>query len=785
MKYDSFRGVDPALDASPLRWKDLLWAALFALGVLALLVRFSYPGIYPPVWEDLSIALGQRPPDALFPGVWRSLVRALSHNLDYAHLAAWLRHLGHASGCFIAFVTYLLFNEALMPVLRRRLRIVLWRDWQVRGIVATASALFVCYSAVWSAGQCFTPTTLLLLELLPATWIVLRFLRMGRLWSLAPAFILFGLAAGDSIAGFFFALGAILLCLARGRYPRKFSDWGIQNPFGSAVLRTIAARRLTMMFALGLLVSVATDVRFYLNSHGPEANGVNGSALVPVYISHYFNTLFRGADFIGWFFGLMLVVVPFGFTGGLAWHLGRRRIRLPFVWGVPLIVIGVLALTQVCGFAPCWFSSWTDPVPSVRSDIARIMLAFLSAATWLWAFTLIGADWTSRGARGKKTATLPRRLLDFALRSAAPIALLVAVPFVPQGTLRKMISIVGEYAHEVVSECGEVRFVFTDGHLDAGIEVAAWGLKQNLHPLSMMAGRSPRETYIRTLGALDDEDRTVLTSSATDALRTWVCDKEMRLKDFAVQLGFEIWKRDGKDMPRTLGVVARPQGVSDASVERGRKVAQFLAQRVFELCRDFSPATVADYHLRSAFRYVQWRLSRMCRQRALVEKADAAGVAEDLRLAEALDEYNDSLQALRRRLDWMSQQGGSGLMPREGLRIALARSDFSLAIKYADSILANDPDDTAANFAMGMNHFLHEQYGRAEVFLKRCLIRRPDEPAVLNNLAIIALRNARFDEAEEYARRALKNAPQANPIASTLKRILEAKGNNPVGPVAQ
>ena len=94
---------------------------------------------------------------------------------------------------------------------------------------------------------------------------------------------------------------------------------------------------------------------------------------------------------------------------------------------------------------------------------------------------------------------------------------------------------------------------------------------------------------------------------------------------------------------------------------------------------------------------------------------------------------------------------------------------------FAQQVLQSDPDDSPANFAMGMNYFVQEQYGRAEVYLKRCLVRRPNEPAVLNNLAVAQMRQGRLDEAETNATRALKSLPTSTDILRTLKSIQDRK----------
>jgi Tfp pilus assembly protein PilF len=91
-----------------------------------------------------------------------------------------------------------------------------------------------------------------------------------------------------------------------------------------------------------------------------------------------------------------------------------------------------------------------------------------------------------------------------------------------------------------------------------------------------------------------------------------------------------------------------------------------------------------------------------------------------------------------------------------------------------------DPDDSEANFGTGMAYLMEEKYPKAEEYLKRALVRRPNEPAVLNNLAIIYCKMKKFDLALEYARKAVKLVPGNREVQKTLADIEELflKENN-------
>ena len=121
------------------------------------------------------------------------------------------------------------------------------------------------------------------------------------------------------------------------------------------------------------------------------------------------------------------------------------------------------------------------------------------------------------------------------------------------------------------------------------------------------------------------------------------------------------------------------------------------------------------------------------------------------------------------------------MTPREGLHIALSRADFSVARRYAAAVLAYDEDDPEANFGMGMGELSLGRYEQAEIYLRRCLVRRSEEPAVLNNLSIICRKLGRYEESEDYARRAIRRLPDSPEVKRTLADILaitEKRKNN-------
>jgi len=84
-----------------------------------------------------------------------------------------------------------------------------------------------------------------------------------------------------------------------------------------------------------------------------------------------------------------------------------------------------------------------------------------------------------------------------------------------------------------------------------------------------------------------------------------------------------------------------------------------------------------------------------------------------------------------------------------------------------------DDDNPEANFALGMSELSRGRLKNAETYLSKCLKRRPNEPAVINNLSIIFRKQGRYKEAEEYARRAAELLPGSPEVKKTLEDALK------------
>ena len=222
--------------------------------------------------------------------------------------------------------------------------------------------------------------------------------------------------------------------------------------------------------------------------------------------------------------------------------------------------------------------------------------------------------------------------------------------------------------------------------------------------------------------------------------------------------------------------MARPKGFPEGLAEAGAKAARALADRILDIYNEDDELETTSPELRDIFVRMQWRLARMCRVRAdkLDTDKNTAEAVRESKLADELDKRNTAFKKIRQQLEMLGH-GGSRLTPREGLKLGMDRADFRMAEMFARQVLVSDPDDLAANFVMGMFYFGNGQYGRAEVYLSKCLGQRPDEWTILNNLAVAQLRQGMLAEAEENARHAVRSNPDSREAKRTLENVLKAK----------
>jgi tetratricopeptide (TPR) repeat protein len=648
---------------------------------------------------------------------------------------------------------------------------------------------FVCADPVWRLSQTFEPFTLILFLTILAVYLLTRFLRLGHMPAAYFAMLVLGLLCAETpfgfglLAGFW---GCYFILLTKGHLQYMV----MLHPF----VNQISKWYLTFIWAFGLMLAIAANVLGYMWMDGLEANAVAVGDLPVLYITGLWHAFTAAASAGGWILGAGVVALPLVLCFVMIRRATDEEYFLPYHTGVIFFFAGVFAYSQLASLAPLWFWTWIKHPVMVPSVYLQCIFSMMSAATLVCTLAVMAVDGYCRNHRRLAMQFDPEAAADkealselgsarftSMLRRIGVIlvpALIVAglVPGRIQSRTHDMLSMMRTYVRETVRECEGAKWLFTDGAYDAIVELEAAAHGKELHCLSMMSGTSPNETYVRQQSLHDSEDRLSATVGAPNVLRTWQRDKKDRLKHVAAQLGLELWKRAGKEVPPVSGAVARPDGVAAAEIEKGVERAYLLAERILTFYTDGPLPAIAGPRVNDLFLFMQWRLARLARLRA--ERYDHEGKTdrslEEMRISDALDEKNSSLKRILEGMARLRELTMRQMTPREGLQFALVRADFSLARKYAEPILDADPDDPNANFGMGMSYFMQEQFGRAEEYLQRCLKKNSKEPAVWNNIAVLQMRTGRLDDAMKNAKKALSLIPESAEVKDTIRQIEKA-----------
>lgn len=769
---------------------DLAIAAVLGVSTWVLLALWEFPGLHPAVWTDAAVASGVRPAVHVMPGYFTAFASAVYSVLGIGAGHAALRVLGHAALAATAVVMYAALREMLAFVMRARPQRSKRRTFvmQVASVVGTAA--FVCTDPVWTAGQCLSETTVLILLTLVATEMFFLFLRKGTLKYAYLAAVLLGLLCAESPMGFILVAAFISVnFLVLKVLPV------LESPFFRPEVIAVGKWYVTFIFIAAFVAGVALNCCMYAACGGLDAIGETAGSMPLAYLLGYWGRIVGAAGPTGWVLLLGACVTPFVVTVVRFPSAADEEVFLPYSTGMVFLFCGLVAFLPCTPVSELWF--WT--YGAVDSPYLLSMGLLLGATTLAGAVTILGVDSLCRnhqrlamqqfGVDDDDASGAIQSRLSTAIRRAGmvvvPLALLLAMlPGRVKTVTRAMLSVIADSVAEMVRECGDAKYVFTDGNLDTALELESAKTGGALKCLSLVGGPGAYAVHLRTRGmAADPEDMFSFKYDAAMGLRTWIRDKPARLATCAAQMGFDLWKRDGRQIPPMGGLVSRPAGWADDSVRlAGVERAKALASRVKTvLSAPGGTGDCTDALVRNIFSFVQWRISRMCTYRS--ERADYAGDAAaaiaEAELAKSLNDSNESYQqmiaALLRQNDQMLQQ----LTPREGLQLALVRADFRMGKVYSETILGSDPDNPDANFAMGMYYLGERQLARAEEYLKRCLIRRPGEPAVYNNIAMVQLELGKLDAAALNAEKALKLVPESAAVRDTIKAIEEARAGRP------
>lgn len=771
---------------------DLLYAVLLCVAVAALAWAWEFKDPPADLAEKLAVAAGLRPADGTLSLHWQLIAGSLCSHFGLETTFAILRIAGHlALGAVLVLVT-VLFGWTLPKTFRRGEHLASWWRFSVRFIIFQGAALFCLSYPVWDEFRWFSPVALQVLLSAVAALLCIRHIRTNSRRSLYASFVLLGLIAADTPVGVILLAMAVVGVMVRNKLQSSgFMLLPNENPLAAVSVRS----RASLAFFSGALAGTVLESAAFISLDGLTAFGWTAAEYACKFPLVYIKSFLAMCSPAGTIFFTAVVVLPILIELKLLVKVTDDEKLLSYFHGMTFLVCGIVAFSQFAGMKGLWFWTWTGGAGCVRDSFLKCVAMCLCSLSAMWSLAVFAFELRLRNIRrvtmlrfqdaveedGAKEALETMKRVRRAVRTILLVEPFIVfagiVPYRAQSLEREMLEIVSDAARETVEECDGATYIFTDGGLDAIVELDAALAGRRLYALSLMGGAADaREIYLRTRGAVDDEDRALLESGAADALRTWVRSRPDKASDYAVQIGFEVWRRDGRPMPKCSGMVARPAGLDPEASARGAAAGRKLAERVLAVYDKGNPDAIADRVLRDAFLFAQWRLAVIARHRA--NAYDGRGLSdlamEETRLADALDRKNGAIARIRATMAWASKRKLERMTPQEGLRLGLARADFALARMFALRVLDVSPDDPAANFALGMDFFVQRQYVRAQAYLERCLEGRPDDPAVLNNLAQCHLRRGDAEGALPYAQRALEILPDSPEVNLTMERIKAA-----------
>jgi len=764
---------------------DLIIAAALAVATFFGLTIWSYPSLSPALWQETAVATGVRPAVNVLPGYF-TFVASVVHSIFGANAGtAMLRFLGHVSLALIAALVYATIREMLVFIMRARPQRSARRTIVVKIASLVGTVAFICTDPVWNAGQSLSEPTILIALTLGAIEFYFLFLRKGAIRYAYICALMLGLLSAESPMGFVFLAAFVALNFVVLKVLPI-----LESPFFRPEVIAVGKWYMTFIFMAAFIAGILLNCWTYVAHGGLDAIGASVGSIPLDYLLAYWGRLSHAADLTGWILLIGACITPFVVTIVRFPSASDEEVFLSYSTGMVFLFCGIVALLQSGPIPELWFWSYSNNISPYLLSVGVL----LAAVTVAGGVMILGVDSLCRdhlhlaiqqfGADDdevdapKVSSRLSTMIRRTGMIVIPTVLVLLMLPGREKSATRAVLAVVRDAISEMVDESGDAEYMFSDGNLDVPIELYSHFKGGSLKCLSMMGGGSPYKVYLRTRGLTEDkEDKFSFTFDAAMGLRSWIRDRPEKLKSCVVQLGHDLWKRDGKPLPPVGGIISRPLGwADDAERVAGVERARALAERALAICAA-GLKDCTDKETRRAFWNVLWRLSRACTYRG--ERADLAGdaataIAEsDLaaKLNDVNETYKEMIQNIRKQGDRMSQQ----LTTREGLQLALVRADFTMGKLYAETILAAEPDNADANFAMGMYYLKERQLTRAEEYLKRCLIRKPNEPAVYNNLAMIQLELGKLDAAEVNVQKALKIIPGSAAVIDTQKAIEKAR----------
>ena len=730
-------------------WKKFWWVFPLsaAIAVFVGYSLFALQALTPEMSREVAVACGVRPAADVFPGLWRHVAGLLSPD------AAGFGMTGRILATVFAVFLYLFLRRAMLMMHNVSSDSGRLEDLFIPSIALVCTVMGTFAEPVWRAFSLFAPASLTLLFVVVVSYLHLEWIQKGGWWRLCGGFLLMGLFAAETPLALVFPLAWVITYWLVWRAVRNESFVPRRDlpPFSA-----LPKWRMFLSFVAGLLLGGYANITFISTHDIAGTLGWKFTYVLFHYWQQYLLQIKSASTVAGWVLGVPLCVIPFVVSARLVPLLTDDDRPLSFFLGIIALFCGLIAYFEQGPLRGAWFWTWVGDGDLVKSVALLGCYSVLSSCAVAFVALIFVADaFNTRRSEFREQGVI-------ASYRASMIALTVIVAALivfrlPHTNVRKILLFNDNAIKETVRELNGAQYLFTDGSADAELELEAARQGMRLYTINLMSDAAKNAEALRLRGLTEEGDVIAAKIGASALLRVWACDKLNGLDNAALQIGLDLWKREkGMTPPVASAFLARTKGLRDEDIRDASLIAKTFAEHVEGL------STIADApdvppSVRELFFTLSWRISRFARYR------------KDSELADKLDSMNSALKRMLRDLEYARLQVFLQMTPKEGLELALRRADFQDAARYAAAVLKIDKEDPRGNFGMGMYFLMANRYEDAEPYLRRVLIRRPDEPAAINNLSIICRKTRRYDEAVELAKRALELLPDNDDVKQTLR----------------
>ncbi len=744
------------------------------------------------MWNDFAVAAGVRPPASPFPLLWHQVVSCLVSACGMKTAMLVLRISGPvALGLIVPLVVFIFYRALPVPFVNYFYRFPLGR-FLLRSLLLLGVCLFVFSEPVFLSATILSPDLFRFFLCLVMASLCLFAVGCPRWQILMLAGACAGFVAAESPIGIvLFIAFAVRFFRVRFASPQTssvdpyspyapytpYSPYAPYAPYAPSSSSTppvspFSHFYMPFHFANGFIfafVGAATlNLAFFL-SHAQYSGSRSVLSGLLCYLLDYVEVVAESSSLFEFFLIFCLILCPLAYVLFMRRKLFdiNRLLKFRTIYTFSFIAVLAIVLSLPLSFA--WFWKWPFVFGHVYTPYVLQFCLLGSSLTAMLSVCALFIELIFRDSRNITEADIPLPLIDeldqpevSRRRMARPVVyLLVIVPFIVLFALLiglkfnnpslEAARILNDAARLVVRESGDVKYLWTDGSLDAAVECLSRMEGGHLKALSMMAPPSPYEASLRLRGETDLEVREALGVGAAEALRAWVRAKSPIVADCAIQQGFDLWINNQYPCPPCGGLVARTTGKGIG--QEGIQKANDLADRIQEMCENHNLKRALDIRIYSMLTALQFRLARLglMRSRQASAEHDRKRVAEEITRATRLDGANPELTKLKNEARKAESAASIRFTAKEGLAMGAAKGDLAFAHGYALEIVKFEPRHFLANYTLALGALKDRDFVRAEQYLRTCLELKPKDVGTLNGLAVVMIRLGRLDEAEKFA----------------------------------